>query len=84
MRDTISRAIADDQLDTVDMSILALLAIGARDEEISQSLHFSNQTIRNRVSKLLQVLDARNRTELALAWRRFVYLSEMKTISEHA
>jgi DNA-binding CsgD family transcriptional regulator len=84
MRDTISRAVTGNQLDTVDMSILALLAIGLRDEEISQSLHFSNQTIRNRVSKLLHVLSLRNRTELALAWHQFVYLSEMKTISEHA
>jgi DNA-binding CsgD family transcriptional regulator len=77
-RDKVASSIAVDRLDAVDLSILSLLAIGARDEEIAQSLHFSNQTIRNRVSIMLHVLDSKNRTELALAWHRYTIASELR------
>jgi DNA-binding CsgD family transcriptional regulator len=77
-RDKVASSIAVDRLDDVDLSILSLLAIGTTDEEIAQSLHFSNQTIRNRVSIMLHVLNSKNRTELALAWHRYIVSSELR------
>lgn len=52
--------------DSVDERILTLLAFGMSDKEISSSLCLSNQTIRNRMSRMLIYGQFRNRTALAV------------------
>lgn len=51
--------------DDTDKEIVRLVAAGRSDREISDVLHYSNQTIRNRVSKILKQSDVSNRTHLA-------------------
>lgn len=53
-------------LDPVDREIAQLIAKGMTDREIASSVHFGLQTIKNRVSKILQTVDASNRTQLAV------------------
>lgn len=76
-RDKISAAVGAGNLDEIDLMILSMLANGSPDEEIAQRLHFSNQTIRNRVSSMLHTVKLQNRTELAVAWRNHVFRSEI-------
>ncbi len=52
--------------DETDRRILSLIAQGKFDKEISSQLHLSLQTIRNRISRILSEVGARNRTHLAL------------------
>lgn len=52
--------------DATDRRILSLIAQGKFDKEISAELHLSLQTIRNRISRILNEVGARNRTHLAL------------------
>ena len=52
--------------DATDRRILSLIAQGKFDKEISSELHLSLQTIRNRISRILNEVGARNRTHLAL------------------
>lgn len=54
------------QLDATDRSIVDLIAEGLSDKEISQRIHLSPQTIRNRVSRILAVLGKSNRTQVAV------------------
>ncbi|MBU3688013.1 MAG: response regulator transcription factor [Actinobacteria bacterium] len=51
--------------DDVDIEILNLIAIGLSDQEISEVVHMSPQTIRNRVSHMLIRSGLANRTQLA-------------------
>lgn len=53
-------------LDHVDREIAQLIAQGMTDREIASSVHFGLQTIKNRVSKILQTVGASNRTQLAV------------------
>lgn len=53
-------------LDPVDREIANLIAKGLTDREISASVHFGLQTIKNRVSKILTTVGAANRTQLAV------------------
>ena len=75
-RDLMLSAIRAGTVDETDMMILGMLVNGDPDEEIAQTLHFSNQTIRNRVSDLLHNVKVDNRTQLANAWRNFCYQRE--------
>ena len=75
--DKIGAAFSTGELDEIDMKILGMLVIGSPDEEIAQRLHFSNQTIRNRVSSMLHTTKMKNRTELALGWRNHIFLTEI-------
>lgn len=52
--------------DSVNKHILTLLAFGMSDKEISSSLCLSNQTIRNRMSRMLHDGQIGNRTALAV------------------
>lgn len=56
----------------VDREIVALVALGRCDREIAEVINYSHQTVRNRVSKILQTTGARNRTHLAT-----IYLNRM-------
>ena len=55
----------------VDKQIVTLVAEGFSNEEIAQAIFFSANTVRNRLSEIMKSAGLRNRTELALAWRRF-------------
>jgi two-component system response regulator DevR len=61
-----SGALRLSQLDATDRSIVDLIAEGLSDKEISQRIHLSPQTIRNRVSRILAVLGKSNRTQVAV------------------
>ena len=51
--------------DETDIEILNLIAIGLSDQEISDAVYMSSQTIRNRVSHMLIRSGLGNRTQLA-------------------
>jgi PAS domain S-box-containing protein len=58
-------------LDAQDVRILGLLSEGCSNREIGEAVHLSLNTIKDRVSKLMRILDARSRTEVvAQAARR--------------
>jgi two-component system response regulator DevR len=61
-----SGALRLSQLDATDRSIVDLIAEGLSDKEISQKIHLSPQTVRNRVSRILAVLGKANRTQVAV------------------
>lgn len=54
-------------VDDTDRKILALVAQGRTNAEISDQVFLSLQTVRNRLSALLSKFHKRNRTELAVA-----------------
>jgi DNA-binding NarL/FixJ family response regulator len=74
----IDKALHDGLIDDFDNRILCLLAAGGTNEEIAEALHYSNQTIRNRVSDMLKVLNLRNRTELSTAWSQYLYSKALR------
>lgn len=56
--------------DHIDREIVRLIARGYADREISHCIFLSAQTVRNRVSRLLERSGARNRTHLAVLYVR--------------
>ena len=63
---TADGSIALKTLGATDREILALIAQGMTDKQISQRVFLSAQTVRNRISRLLGILGRENRTQLAL------------------
>ena len=59
--------------DETDGQIVGLIAAGLSDREIADLVFLSCQTVRNRVSRLLDRCGARNRTQLALLYVRGQY-----------
>ena len=59
--------------DDVDRRIVELIAEGCGDHEICEAVFLSNQTVRNRISRILFESDARNRTHLATMYLRNIY-----------
>lgn len=57
--------IASPYRDTIDREIVSMIAAGLTDEEISHGVYLSCQTVRNRISRMLERSGARNRTHLA-------------------
>lgn len=53
-------------LDDTDRQILRLLATGQSDKQIAEAVFLSLQTVRNRVSRLLNRFGKENRTQLAV------------------
>lgn len=60
-------------VDDVDRSIIRLIAAGFVDREIADAVYLSNQTVRNRVSRILADAGARNRTHLAAIYLVMVH-----------
>ena len=56
--------------DRIDREIVRLISRGFADREIAECVFLSPQTIRNRVSRLLERSGARNRTHLAVLYVR--------------
>lgn len=57
--------IASPYRDTIDHEIVSMISAGLTDEEISHGVYLSCQTVRNRISRMLERSGARNRTHLA-------------------
>ncbi len=53
-------------LSSTDRRIMTSLAEGKSDKQIADQVFLSPQTVRNRISRILTVLDKENRTQLAL------------------
>lgn len=51
--------------DPVDEAIVELVAAGYTDREIAEVMHYSHQSIRNKLSRILMESGLRNRTQLA-------------------
>jgi len=56
-----------------DKQIVGLIASGRSDREISAILSYSDQTIRNRVSKILQLSGLASRTQLATTYLNILH-----------
>lgn len=62
--------------DATDIEIVRLLAMGLVDKKIAAQVHLSNQTVRNRISRILVNSDIDNRTQLTSCYmyHQFVQL----------
>jgi len=60
--------ILDKITDNDDLMIVTMVAFGLTDKEISQWVFLSSQTIRDRISRVLEDLGLRNRTQLAVQY----------------
>lgn len=58
-------------MNKIDRHIIELVADGLADKEIARLVYLSPQTVRNRISRILTVSGARNRTHLAVSFIRF-------------
>ncbi|BDU51318.1 response regulator [Haliovirga abyssi] len=54
------------QLTETDLDIIKLIAQGKSNKEISKSLYFAEGTIKNKISSILNKLDLRDRTQIAI------------------
>lgn len=61
--------VVDDPVDTaaddIDREILSLVSVGMQDTDIAAVIHASPQTVKNRISAMLERSGLRNRTQLA-------------------
>lgn len=53
--------------DDIDRRIVAFITMGLSDREIGAKVYLSSQTVRNRVSRMLERSHVQNRTQLAMA-----------------
>lgn len=65
--------IASPYRDGIDREIVSMIAAGLTDDEISKGVYLSCQTVRNRISRMLERSGARNRTQLATIYVRDQY-----------
>jgi DNA-binding NarL/FixJ family response regulator len=70
-----------DQLTRREKEVLKMIAIGASNREIAQSLFLSEGTVRNHISRILARLNLRDRTQAAILATTFLPLLE-KTDSD--
>lgn len=68
---SLARAFERVDADEVDKRIITLVSEGFSNEEIARAISFSAKTVRNHLSEIMKSTGTHNRTELALAWRRF-------------
>jgi DNA-binding NarL/FixJ family response regulator len=59
--------------DVVDQEIVSMISAGLTDDEIAKGVYLSCQTVRNRISRMLERSGARNRTHLASVYIRDQY-----------
>lgn len=65
--------IASPYRDFIDREIVSMISAGLTDDEISKGVYLSCQTVRNRISRMLERSGARNRTQLATLYVRDQY-----------
>lgn len=56
--------------DDTDRDIVDLVALGLSDREVAAGVHLAEQTVRNRLSRVLESSGFKNRTQLAVIHRR--------------
>lgn len=56
--------------DDTDRDIVDLVALGLSDREVAAGVHLAEQTVRNRLSRVLESSGLKNRTQLAVVHRR--------------
>ena len=59
---------SDYSLGSTHIAIVRLIAKGLSNKEISQTLHLSEGTVRNKISEILTQLSLRDRTQIAIFW----------------
>jgi DNA-binding NarL/FixJ family response regulator len=59
--------------DDLDRQIVAMIAVGQSNQEIADCVFLSNQTVRNRISRILEDSGIKNRTQLAAIYLRDQY-----------
>ncbi|MCV6613672.1 MAG: response regulator transcription factor [Cellvibrionaceae bacterium] len=67
----LSRPLFADQLSDKELQILRYITAGFSNKEIAEAVHLSEGTVKNRISTILQKMDARDRTQAvikALRW----------------
>lgn len=52
--------------DSIDLTILKLISMGKNNSEIAQNIKYSEGTIKNRISRMLEITALRDRTQLAI------------------
>lgn len=52
--------------DVIDVKILKLLSLGKSNAEIAQGLNYAEGTIKNRISRMLDITELKDRTQLAI------------------
>ena len=52
--------------DAIDLSILKLLSMGKNNAQIAQSIRYAEGTVKNRISRMLDITSLKDRTQLAL------------------
>lgn len=52
--------------DPIDLSILKLLSMGQNNAQIAQSIKYSEGTVKNRISRMLDITTLKDRTQLAI------------------
>lgn len=60
------QCIEDVELDKTDLKILKLLAEGNSNKSIAEQLNFSEGTVKNRISRVLNLLGLKDRTQLVV------------------
>ncbi|MCK5811465.1 MAG: response regulator transcription factor [Clostridiales bacterium] len=56
----------DVELSVEDIKVLEMLSVGKTNREIAKALNYSEGTIKNRVSKMINLLDVKDRTQLVV------------------
>lgn len=69
-------------LSKVDRQIVALVAEGHSDKEIGALVYLSSQTVRNRISRILTLLDKSNRTQIALLLNKLDEVIQQRFLSQ--
>lgn len=71
--------------DNIDVQILDLITIGLRDQDVASALYLSLQTVKNRISKMLEISGADNRTQLGFLYsnQRLISVMLMNIESEY-
>ena len=72
--------------DAIDVQILNLITIGLRDQDMASTLYISLQTVKNRVSRMLEISGTENRTQLGYLYsnRQLVAAMLMNIENEYA
>ena len=69
--------------DDLDREIVAMVAVGQSNHEIANCIHLSYQTVRNRISRILDDSGIRNRTQLASIYLRQQFSMSLGHVDRH-
>ena len=70
--------------DATDLAILELICIGYRDQDIAEALHYSVQSVKNRLGIMMKRSGVANRTQLAWQFTNQLLIARMVEQMEHA